>query len=198
MTTVTISLPESLKTFIDEQLATKGYGNVSEYFRSLLRAAQEREEEARLETLLVEGLTTGGDDIPLTREFWKDLKTEATDVAKKARAGKRVREIRYAAKCKGRYPAATGFLEAVNESIEPICKKPEISTPKQFKNPVLAGLASWAIKAFEDMLIFYVVQSDSLRVVRVLHGRRDIKKILEREKDDEKPSSFGHLKHIRH
>ena len=83
MTTVTISLPESLKTFIDEQLATKGYGNVSEYFRSLLRAAQEREEEARLETLLIEGLTTGGDDIPLTREFWKDLKTEAMDLAKK-------------------------------------------------------------------------------------------------------------------
>ena len=49
MTTVTISLPETLKTFIDEQLATKGYGNVSEYFRSLLRDAQEREEEARLE-----------------------------------------------------------------------------------------------------------------------------------------------------
>ena len=37
MTTVTISLPDSLKAFIDAQLATKGYGNVSEYFRSLLR-----------------------------------------------------------------------------------------------------------------------------------------------------------------
>lgn len=41
MTTVTISLPESLKAFIDHQLATKGYGNVSEYFRSLLREAQQ-------------------------------------------------------------------------------------------------------------------------------------------------------------
>jgi antitoxin ParD1/3/4 len=89
MTTVTISLPESLKTFIDEQLATKGYGNVSEYFRSLLRAAQEREEDARLETLLVEGLAVGGDDIPLTREFWKDLKTEAMDLAKKHQSRKK-------------------------------------------------------------------------------------------------------------
>ena len=83
MTTVTISLPESLKAFVDEQLATKGYGNVSEYFRSLLRAAQEREEDTRLETLLVEGLRTGGDDIPLTRQFWKDLKLEAMELAKK-------------------------------------------------------------------------------------------------------------------
>ena len=89
ITTVTISLPESLKTFIDEQLATKGYGNVSEYFRSLLRAAQEREEDARLETLLVEGLATGGDDIPLTHEFWKDLKAEAMDLAKKRQGRKR-------------------------------------------------------------------------------------------------------------
>ncbi len=83
MTTVTLSLPESLKTFINEQLATKGYGNVSEYFRSLLRQAQQNEEDERLKTLLVEGLTTGGQDIALTREFWKELKTEAADLAKK-------------------------------------------------------------------------------------------------------------------
>jgi antitoxin ParD1/3/4 len=89
MTTVTISLPESLKTFIDDQLATKGYGNVSEYFRSLLRDAQERDEEARMEALLLEGLATGGDDIPLTRAFWKDLKTEALGLAKKHKTRKK-------------------------------------------------------------------------------------------------------------
>jgi antitoxin ParD1/3/4 len=89
MTTVTISLPDSLKSFIDEQLATKGYGNVSEYFRTLLREAKEREEEARLEALLVEGLATGGEDIPLTREFWKDLKAEAMDLARKHQGRKK-------------------------------------------------------------------------------------------------------------
>jgi antitoxin ParD1/3/4 len=89
MTTVTISLPETLKTFIEEQLSTKGYGNVSEYFRSLLRDAQEREEEARIETLLLEGLTKGGDDIPITRAFWKELKTEALGLAKKHQSRKK-------------------------------------------------------------------------------------------------------------
>jgi antitoxin ParD1/3/4 len=89
MTTVTISLPESLRTFIDEQLSTKGYGNVSEYFRSLLREAKDREDDARLQSLLVEGLATGGDDIPLTREFWKDLKAEAVDLAKKHQGPKK-------------------------------------------------------------------------------------------------------------
>jgi antitoxin ParD1/3/4 len=88
MTTVTISLPESLKAFISRQLATKGYGNVSEYFRSLLRSAQKEEEDARLEALLLEGLASG-DDIPMTREFWKDLKAEARDIAQRHRARKR-------------------------------------------------------------------------------------------------------------
>jgi antitoxin ParD1/3/4 len=87
MTTVTISLPESLKAFIDRQLATKGYGNVSEYFRSLLRDAQKEEEDARLETLLLEGLASG-EDIPMTREFWRDLKAEARDIAAKHRPRK--------------------------------------------------------------------------------------------------------------
>jgi antitoxin ParD1/3/4 len=87
MTTVTISLPESLKEFIDRQLATKGYGNVSEYFRSLLREAQQEEEDARLEALLLEGLA-GGADIPLTREFWKELKTEARQIRDKHKARK--------------------------------------------------------------------------------------------------------------
>lgn len=89
MTTVTISLPESLKTFIEKQVNTKGYGNVSEYFRSLLREAQHREEETRLESLLLEGLTSGDPDIPLGREFWRDLKAEAMQIAKKHQAKKK-------------------------------------------------------------------------------------------------------------
>lgn len=89
MTTVTISLPETLKTFIDEQMATKGYGNVSEYFRSLLRDAQQRDEEARLESLLIEGLASGGEDIPLNHAFWKDLKAEALHLAKQHQSRKK-------------------------------------------------------------------------------------------------------------
>ena len=81
MATVTISLPDSLKEFVDAQLANKGYGNVSEYFRGLLREAQAREQDARLETLLLEGLASG-EPVPLTKEFWTDLRQEAARLAK--------------------------------------------------------------------------------------------------------------------
>jgi antitoxin ParD1/3/4 len=88
MKTVTISLPESLQGFVEHQVATKDFGNVSEYFRTLLREARAREEDARLESLLVEGLTSGN-EMPLTREFWKELKIEAAEIARKHRARKK-------------------------------------------------------------------------------------------------------------
>ena len=78
MTTLTISLPDSLKAFIDEQLATKGFGNVSEYVRSLLREAQAKEREAQLEALLLEGLAS--QTIPLDADFRCRLEAKAEQI----------------------------------------------------------------------------------------------------------------------
>ena len=82
MTTLTISLPDSLKEFIEREVAAKGYGNVSEYVRGLLRSAQEREADARLGALLAEGLTRGK-DIPVTPEFWRELRSDAATILAK-------------------------------------------------------------------------------------------------------------------
>jgi len=81
MTTVTISLPDSLKAFVEAQLATKGFGNVSEYFRSLLREAQEKEQDARLETLLLEGLASK--TIPLDADFRRGLEGKVEQILDK-------------------------------------------------------------------------------------------------------------------
>jgi antitoxin ParD1/3/4 len=88
MTTVTISLPDSLKEFVDKQLATKGYGNVSEYFRSLLREAQAKEEDARLEALLLEGLASKS--IPLDDDFWKRLEAKTEKILEKRAVRKKM------------------------------------------------------------------------------------------------------------
>lgn len=76
--------------------------------------------------------------------------------------------------------AATRFLDAVDESIGQLCRMPESGAPKNLKNPLLAGLRSWPVKGFEQVRIYYVVQEEILRVIRVLHGRRDVQTILER------------------
>ena len=78
MTTVTISLPDSLKAFVDTPLATKGYGNVSEYFRGLLREAQAKEQDAKLEALLLEGLASK--QLPLGAEFRQGLEAKVEQI----------------------------------------------------------------------------------------------------------------------
>ncbi|MEW6755469.1 MAG: type II toxin-antitoxin system ParD family antitoxin [Candidatus Latescibacterota bacterium] len=52
MGTMNISLPDTLKSFVDEQVASRGYGTSSEYVRELIRKDQERQ---RLRRLLSEG-----------------------------------------------------------------------------------------------------------------------------------------------
>ena len=47
-----ISLPDALKSFVDEQVAERGYRTSSEYVRELIRADQDRQ---RLRKLLLDG-----------------------------------------------------------------------------------------------------------------------------------------------
>lgn len=52
MSTMNISLPDSLKSFVDEQVSQRGYGTSSEYMRELIRKDQDR---SRLRALLLQG-----------------------------------------------------------------------------------------------------------------------------------------------
>jgi antitoxin ParD1/3/4 len=55
MSTMNISLPDTLKSFVDEQVAGRGYGTSSEYVRELIRKDQDRQ---RLRQLLLEGASS--------------------------------------------------------------------------------------------------------------------------------------------
>jgi antitoxin ParD1/3/4 len=55
MTTMNISLPEALKSFVDEQVTGHGYGTSSEYVRELIRKDQDRQ---RLRELLLDGASS--------------------------------------------------------------------------------------------------------------------------------------------
>ncbi len=52
MSTMNISLPEALKSFVDDQVIARGYSTSSEYVRELIRKDQDRQ---RLRDLLLEG-----------------------------------------------------------------------------------------------------------------------------------------------
>ena len=52
MSTMNVSLPDELKSFVDERVGLGGFGSTSEYIRDLIRRDQERE---RLRGLLLDG-----------------------------------------------------------------------------------------------------------------------------------------------
>ena len=68
MSSVNISLPESLRAFAERRAEEQGYETVSEYFRDLILKDQQQQGDARLETLLLEGLNSG-DPIEVTPEY---------------------------------------------------------------------------------------------------------------------------------
>ena len=57
--TINISIPDSMKSEVEEIIKTEGYGNTSEFFRDLVRDYLRQRQERRLETLLIEGLESG-------------------------------------------------------------------------------------------------------------------------------------------
>lgn len=73
MSTMNISLPDGLKSFVDEQVAARGYGTSSEYVRELIRRDQERQ---RLRGLLLEGATSAPGQ-PLTKAYFDGLRRRA-------------------------------------------------------------------------------------------------------------------------
>ncbi len=64
MSTMNISMPESLRSFVDSQVTDGDYGSSSEYMRELLRKEQDR---VRLRELLLEGAAS-----PLSEHVWDE------------------------------------------------------------------------------------------------------------------------------
>ena len=92
-----------------------------------------------------------------------------------------IRQYRWYLVEKGAPDAAFRFLDAVEESVTQLLRMPGMGAPKLLKNPAVAGLRVWPAEGFEDMRIFDLVQGESLKVIRILHGKRDINRILEGE-----------------
>jgi toxin ParE1/3/4 len=74
---------------------------------------------------------------------------------------------------------AVRFREAVIESINQLKPHPRIGSLFRGSIP---GLRSWPVKGFDAIRIYYLDDPGSLRVVRVLHGKRSVRRMLRQEK----------------
>lgn len=78
MSTMNISLPEGLKSFVDDQVNRRGYGTSSEYVRELIRMDQDRRQ---LRSLLLEGAASAAAE-PMGPAYFERLRRKAGRVAK--------------------------------------------------------------------------------------------------------------------
>jgi len=77
--------------------------------------------------------------------------------------------------------AAKRFLDAATAGFRRLSDAPRIGVRVESTNVALIGLRRWRVPGFENHLIFYRVTEESIEIVRVLHGARDIESILSGE-----------------
>lgn len=83
MSTMNISLPDSLKSFVDEQVSERGYGTSSEYVRELIRRDQDRQ---RLRGLLLAGAASAPGS-PADAAYFERLRDRVRKAAKPVSRG---------------------------------------------------------------------------------------------------------------
>ena len=80
MSTMNISLPDTLKSFVDEQVSQRGYGTSSEYVRELIRRDQDR---LQLRNLLLAGASSAP-TAPVNETYFEGLRERVRGAAKAA------------------------------------------------------------------------------------------------------------------
>ena len=73
---------------------------------------------------------------------------------------------------------AVYFLVAVEDSIEQIGKNPFIGKACEFKDSHIRNLQIWKVKGCTNYQIFYTVTEETIEIIRVLHGARDLPDIF--------------------
>ncbi len=73
------------------------------------------------------------------------------------------------------------FYEAAEKAFRQLLDMPGMGGTWASPNPRLVGLRVWPIRGFENHLVFYRPNEEGIEIVRVLHGFRDLDRILESE-----------------
>jgi antitoxin ParD1/3/4 len=84
MASLNISLPKTLREYIETQVREGDFSTPSEYLRSLIREDQKRKAVGRIEALLLDGLASG-EPIEVNQAFWDKKRLALTSRRRKTR-----------------------------------------------------------------------------------------------------------------
>jgi toxin ParE1/3/4 len=76
-------------------------------------------------------------------------------------------------------PAAERFVEAAEDAFAKLADMPGMGPEWGSKKRSLRGVRFWPIKGFTNYLIFYRRLEDGVRILRVIHGARNIEKVFD-------------------
>ena len=77
-TSMNVSLPETLKEYVQERVAEGIYSNPSDYIRALIRSDMKRHSQEQLEAMLLDGINSGS-ATEMTREDWAGIMANAKE-----------------------------------------------------------------------------------------------------------------------
>ena len=75
--------------------------------------------------------------------------------------------------------AAIRFLDAADETFKRLADFPGSGAPYEAISQAFHGMRRSHVSGFEKYLIFYVQVPEGIKVVRVIHGSRDIERIFQ-------------------
>lgn len=70
---INIDIPDEVRVYLEAQVMTGAYSSIGEYFLDLVQQDQKRKAQAKLETLLLEGIDSEGQEV--TPEYWQNLRS---------------------------------------------------------------------------------------------------------------------------
>jgi plasmid stabilization system protein ParE len=92
-----------------------------------------------------------------------------------------VRQFRYYLVTLNLPEIAVRFRDSVWRTVQSLRRHPQVGPHFRSSNLQIQNLRSWPVMGFEATRIYYLEEQDTIRIVRILHSKRDVKRILEFE-----------------
>ncbi len=69
---INIVLPDEVRVYVEAQVMAGAYSSIDEYLIDLVQQDQKRKAQAKLETLLLEGINSDSQEV--TPDYWQNLR----------------------------------------------------------------------------------------------------------------------------
>ena len=91
-------------------------------------------------------------------------------------------QFRYYETDEGLPEVAARFREAVYVSLAFLRDTPKAGALVPFRGRRFRNLRAWHVRGFKAFRIYYILETDLIRVLRILHSARNVRHILEEER----------------